>query len=378
MGGYEINSVHNRNPTTKVYDGYDPPVQRDEPQPADTQDEYTWARKFTPHFFPIISAGALFTDGDSAVRPMSVEASVSERGALMEEAARIWRLAEKTYYPYFFLEPGDRWDGIVDAMMALREQGHDAVPLRFRNAPAYELDVQSLLTDSVTRGEFALKWVRIKNLARKGPVILHVPEIESAQYLGVHQYGKSPLFDVMFDRQVRGNLMIIGKMDRGGQIFTDFPDLQRRSIRLYAGELGVTRGMAGLVPGLEVDFEAAKRERTIVRILDSMKRECTEAGAERPGIAYRFDELRETDQRAMAERAYDVYLVEFKKLIVTEEGQSVLRDGAGIKLMETVMERENDSRLKDVRSLRKGFEKRTKREARKAKRKGRSSHAHVK
>jgi len=93
------------------------------------------------------------------------------------------------------------------------------------------------------------------------------------------------------------------------------------------------------------DTADARREREIEKIRDRMleeARKLRQDGKVRLNGAD-FSLLTEADQRAMAEHAHRIWKADWKKYSVVEEGQSVLKPGAGMKLMERVLVERGDA-----------------------------------
>lgn len=179
-----------------------------------------------------------FTDFEAVLREKLKVDPQYNIGGRDAEAKMAWDLAdthpEDGYRHVIFDAPtGEGKDVIVEKMFLMKLKNDPIVPEHFRKAPVRKINAAEFQADTKYRGTVADKVAEIAKLARKGPVIVYISEIDLIFLSGGTSSGDSEavgklLLDVVEDPKVRQNLLVIGTTSRGRDMLEKFPDLGRR------------------------------------------------------------------------------------------------------------------------------------------------------
>lgn len=153
----------------------------------------------------------------------------------MEEARKIWRMTDTTGYRHIIIDSptGEGKDKVVEAMMILKVKGDASVLPMFQSAPVLKINAAEFQANTQYRGNVADKVAEIAGLARKGPVIVYISEIDLIFLSGGSLHGDTEavgklLLDLVEDPAIKRNLIIVGTTSRGSEMLAKYPDLQRR------------------------------------------------------------------------------------------------------------------------------------------------------
>ncbi|MBT3181292.1 MAG: AAA family ATPase [Deltaproteobacteria bacterium] len=125
---------------------------------------------------------------------------------------------------------GEGKDAIAKAMLEAKERGDSSVPRDIVDAPIIEIDATIFSSTVEPRGVVAKKISSLVKLARKGPVIVYISEIDRI-FAGDGTPGKASesvsklLLSIMERPYFKRNLIVIGTTSRGG-VFT--PRIENR------------------------------------------------------------------------------------------------------------------------------------------------------
>ena len=149
------------------------------------------------------------------------------------EASQGWRMTDTLGYRsvIFDAPSGDGKDVIVEKMIIMKEKGDPIVPERFRKAKVIRIDAAEFQSGTKYRGTVADKVKEIGKMAKKGPVIVYISEIDLVVLSGGSSEGNTEQVAKLLQNTLdfnKNNLIVIGTTSRGSQMLSDTPDLHRR------------------------------------------------------------------------------------------------------------------------------------------------------
>ncbi|MBT3182758.1 MAG: AAA family ATPase [Deltaproteobacteria bacterium] len=141
----------------------------------------------------------------------------------MEEAKEAWGRTDNPDFRGIIIDAGtgEGKDATADAMLVLKEQGDASVPKDVVDAPVVRIGAADFQSNTKYRGTVADKVSLLKRLAKKGPVVVYISEIDLIFASGTTSDGESEnvsklLLSTLEDPAVKKNLVIIGTTSRGG------------------------------------------------------------------------------------------------------------------------------------------------------------------
>jgi len=147
-------------------------------------------------------------------------------------AREAWRKTIRRFpFPAIMIDApyGEGMEALAEKMIVMKERGDPAVPKRFRDAPVVKLSPLLFRSELTPRGVAAMTLKGIVRQARKGPIIVYIPDFdamihEHTSYEGVERI----LFQIMEDPSIRKNLIVIATTSRKDKILGKYPDLEKR------------------------------------------------------------------------------------------------------------------------------------------------------
>ncbi|HPQ81937.1 MAG TPA: hypothetical protein PLZ86_09505, partial [bacterium] len=96
------------------------------------------------------------------------------------EAIQAWKMTDTVGYRSVILDAptGEGKDVIVEKMIIMKEKGDPVVPERFRKAKVIRIDAAEFQSGTKYRGTVADKVKDIGKMAKKGPVVVYISEID--------------------------------------------------------------------------------------------------------------------------------------------------------------------------------------------------------
>ena len=152
-----------------------------------------------------------------------------------KEARLGWGMTDSVRARHVIIDTPTGWgkDKVVEKMIIDKERDNPVVPERFRKAPVLKINAAEFQAQTSLRGNVADKVAEIAKMARKGPVILYISEIDLVFLSGGSASGDTEamgklMLDVLEDPAIKENLIIFGSTSRGQEMIARYPDLERR------------------------------------------------------------------------------------------------------------------------------------------------------
>lgn len=147
-------------------------------------------------------------------------------------AREAWRKTIRKFpFPAIMIDApdGEGMDALVEKMIVMKEKGDPAVPKRFLDAPVIKFDPMRFRAETMYRGDAAKAVTGIARRARKGPIIVYIPDFDAMISEHTSREGiERTLFHIMEEPSIRKNLIVIGTTSRKDKILEKYPDLNKR------------------------------------------------------------------------------------------------------------------------------------------------------